>query len=195
MTAARGIIHSEMPQQTAGRLRGFQLWLNLPAREKMGPARYQDIPAARIPQLHLPGVDIKVIAGPLELDGQSAAGPVNSAGLPVSTDPRYYDLQFDAAAQIMLPIPAGHSAFLYPYEGEVRIGSGAAALPLAHRSAGVLSDGDSVQLQAGPHGARVLLLAARPLGEPVVQYGPFVMNTRQEIEQAVADFQAGRLAG
>ncbi len=194
MTAAGGIIHSEMPQQTEGRLRGFQLWLNLPAAEKMRPARYRDIPAAEVPSVALrQGGRIKLIAGSLVLEGNRISGPMNAPGAALSTDPLYVDVQLPAGVAVELPVPPGHSAFVYPYDGEARIGESAAARPLPNRAAGVLADGDRVRLEAGPAGARVLLLAGRPLREPVVQYGPFVMNTREEIEQAIEDYRSGRL--
>ena len=187
MTAARGIIHSEMPQQSAGRMRGFQLWLNLPASEKMQPAAYRDIPAREIPSVSLPGgVTARVIAGSLA----SVSGPVNGPGARKTTDPLYLDLHLPAGAGVEVPVTAGHNAFLYAYEGEVLVGG----KPLPHRAAALLSDGDTVSLAAGAKPARVLLLAAKPIGEPVVQYGPFVMNTREEIERAVVDYQGGRLA-
>jgi redox-sensitive bicupin YhaK (pirin superfamily) len=193
MTAAGGIIHSEMPQQTEGRLRGFQLWLNLPADEKMLPAHYRDIPSGEIPELDLSGGStVRVIAGSLALDGRQAAGPVNRAGARLRTDPLYLDVRLVANAHLEIPVPAGHSAFLYLYEGEASIGPEGAASVLPRRAAGVLSDGASVAIHAGAAGARALLLAARALNEPVVQYGPFVMNTRGEIEQAVEDFRRGR---
>jgi quercetin 2,3-dioxygenase len=195
MTAARGIIHSEMPQQSAGRMRGFQLWLNLPSQEKMKPAAYRDIPASEIPLLKLPqGGEVRVIAGELTLDGDTTHGPVNGIDAKLSTDPLYLDVRLPAGTEFSAPIAAGHSAFLYAYEGSAKIGAAGSAKPLPHRAAGVLSDGDSVRVQAGTEGARFLLLAARPLREPVVQYGPFVMNTREEIEQAIADYRDGRLA-
>jgi quercetin 2,3-dioxygenase len=195
MTAARGIIHSEMPQQSAGRMRGFQLWLNLPSREKMQPAAYRDIPAGEIPLLQLPrGGEVKVIAGALTLDENTIQGPVNGIGAKLSTDPLYLDVRLPAGAEFNAPIAEGHSAFLYAYEGSAKIGMPGAAKPLPHRAAGVLSDGDGVRVEAGSEGVRFLLLAARPLREPVVQYGPFVMNTREEIEQALADYRDGRLA-
>jgi redox-sensitive bicupin YhaK (pirin superfamily) len=194
MTAAGGIIHSEMPQQTEGRLRGFQLWLNLPAAEKMQPAHYRDIPAAEIPALDLPGGgQIKVIAGTLALNGRRESGPVNGPGAVVSTDPLYLDIHLAGGQTVEIPLPAHHNAFLYLYDGEARVGPDAGATVLPHRAAGVLSEGASVRIEAGAAGARALLLAARPLREPVVQYGPFVMNTRAEIEQAVEDFRSGRL--
>jgi redox-sensitive bicupin YhaK (pirin superfamily) len=185
MTAARGIIHSEMPQQAEGRMRGFQLWLNLPAAEKMSPPAWRDIPARAIPVVRpAPGVKVKVIAGKLgETEGPAGGG---------ATDPYYYDVHLEAGAAFEAPFPPAHNAFVYAYEGEARVGAGRAPLPL--RAAGLLSGGDAVRLEALAAGARVLLLAARPLGEPVVQYGPFVMNTREEIEQAIADYRSGRFA-
>jgi quercetin 2,3-dioxygenase len=195
MTAARGIIHSEMPQQSEGRMRGFQLWLNLPASEKMNPARYRDIPSAQIPRVQLPqGGEVKVIAGTLELDGDAISGPVNTRDSTLSTDPLYLDVHLPAAGEFSVPVGLGYNAFLYTYEGSAQIGPAGATQPLAHRAAGVLSDGDGVRVQAGAKEARFLLLAAKPLREPVVQYGPFVMNTREEIEQALADYRSGRFA-
>lgn len=195
MTAAHGIIHSEMPQQTAGRMRGFQLWLNLPSKEKMKPAAYRDIPSAEIPTVALPGGgEVRVIAGALELSDKVIWGPINGATAKLGTDPMYLDVRLPAGARFSAPVHAGYNAFVYAYEGTATIGAAGEAEPLAHRAAGVLSDGDRVELHAGPAGAAVLLLAAKPLGEPVVQYGPFVMNTREEIEQAVADYREGRLA-
>jgi redox-sensitive bicupin YhaK (pirin superfamily) len=195
MTAARGIIHSEMPQQSEGRLRGFQLWLNLPSQEKMRPASYRDIPAGEIPLVRLPqGGEAKIIAGTLKLNGDSYSGPINGGGTKLSTDPLYIDVRLPAGAEFSAPIKVGHNAFLYAYEGSAQIGSAGSAKALPHRAAGVLSDGDRVQVQAGADGVHFLLLAAKPLREPVVQYGPFVMNTREEIEQALADYRDGRLA-
>jgi len=205
MTAARGIIHSEMPQQSEGRMRGFQLWINLPSKEKMQPARYRDIPSQQIPRLQLSsGAAARVIAGTLRLDGESVTGPVNSTAAPLSTDPLYLDLTLPAGVDIVVPVTAGHNAFLYVYEGEARVGEPQHEQTLPYRSAGVLSDGDGadgdgadgnrVRITGGASGAQLLLLAARPLREPVVQYGPFVMNTRQEIEQAVDDYRSGRFA-
>jgi redox-sensitive bicupin YhaK (pirin superfamily) len=188
-------IHSEMPQQSEGRMRGFQLWLNLPSKEKMKPAGYRDISAGEIPRVLLPhGGEVKVIAGTLLLDGNATQGPVNGGGAKLSTDPLYLDVHLPVGAEFSAPVAAGHNAFLYPYEGSAKVGTADAAKPLAYRAAGVLSDGDHVRVQAGPEGVRFLLLAAKPLREPVMQYGPFVMNTREEIEQALADYRDGRLA-
>ena len=184
MSAAHGIIHSEMPQQTEGRMRGFQLWLNLPAKEKMKPASYRDIASREIPSVSKEGLTVKVIAGKL---GETT-GPIHGG----STDPHYFDVQLAPGAVLEAALPAGHSAFLYVYEGEALIGEERKAV--AHRAAGLLSDGDRVRLEGGEGGGRVLLLAGKPLREPVVQYGPFVMNTREEIEQAIADYQSGAFA-
>jgi redox-sensitive bicupin YhaK (pirin superfamily) len=188
MTAARGIIHSEMPQQTDGRMRGFQLWINLPAREKMKPAAYRDIPSSEIPTVTLEGGgELRVIAGAFAQSGVSRAGPV--AGL--STEPHYYDLRLPPGAVVSIPTPTGHNAFLYVYDGAATVGEDARPLPF--RSAGLLTPGDTVRLAAGEAGVKLLFLAGKPIGEPVVQYGPFVMNTVAEIEQAIADYQSGRL--
>jgi len=196
MTAGRGIIHSEMPQQSAGRMRGFQLWINLPASEKMKPAHYRDIPAREIPTLELPsGARIKVIAGSVRLDGQIGTGPINGPTAALTTNPLYLDCSLPPQVAVDIPVTDGHSAFVYPYEGQARIGPAGHTRDLSPGTAGALSGGSgSVHIQAAAHGARLLLLAAKPLNEPVVQYGPFVMNTRQEIEQAVEDFRSGRFA-
>jgi redox-sensitive bicupin YhaK (pirin superfamily) len=195
MTAAHGIIHSEMPQQSEGRLRGFQLWLNLPAREKMRPAGYRDIPAREVPRVALPhGGEARVIAGVFTLDGTPTGGPVNGIDAALSTDPLYLDVRLPPGAEFIGQVEPGHTAFLYTYEGSATIGAAGTGKPLPHRAAGVLSDGDRVRVEAGPGGVQFLLLAARPIREPVVQYGPFVMNTREEIEQALADYRDGRLA-
>jgi redox-sensitive bicupin YhaK (pirin superfamily) len=184
MSAARGIIHSEMPQQSEGRMRGFQLWLNLPAKEKMRPAAYRDIPAGEIPLVQAGNASVKLIAGKLN----DRAAPISGG----STDPYYFDVHLAPGAAFEAPLPAGHNAFVYVYEGEVLVGDEKKALP--NRAAGLLSDGSSVKLAAKDSGAKVLVLAGRPLGEPVVQYGPFVMNSREEIEQAINDYQSGAFA-
>ncbi len=189
MTAGRGVIHSEMPQQGEGGMRGFQLWINLPAAEKMKPAAYRDIPAEAIPVLELPAGSIRVIAGRPSLHGRAIAGPINGEGDGVATDPLYLDVHLDPSCDIELPVTTGHSAFAYLYDGSAEI----AGRELPRRAAGILGPGDRVRVAAGSAGARLLLLAGRPIGEPVAQYGPFVMNTRKEIEQAVADYRSGRL--
>src|SRR5271156_1651323 len=134
MTAARGTIPSAMPHQSEGRMRGFQLWLNLPSKEKMKPAGYRDIPAGEIPVIQLPqGGEVKVIAGTLTLDGTATSGPVNGGGAALGTDPMSLDVHLPAGAQFSAPLASGHNAFLYIYEGSVEIGAEGAAKPLPHR--------------------------------------------------------------
>ncbi|SPE28550.1 putative Quercetin 2,3-dioxygenase [Burkholderiales bacterium] len=189
MSAARGIIHSEMPQQTEGRMRGFQLWVNLPARDKMKPASYRDIPAREIPTVALDqGGEVRVICGSLRQADRSASGPVHAR----SAVSLYLDVRLPAGASLEIPVDPQHNVFVYLYEGEAAVGDEQRALPT--RAAGLLGHGESVRVRATDQGARFLLLAGAPIGEPVVQYGPFVMNTRAEIDQAIADYQAGRLA-
>jgi redox-sensitive bicupin YhaK (pirin superfamily) len=189
MTAGRGIVHSEMPMQEEGRMRGFQLWINLPAKEKMKPAGYRDIPPGEIPVVALSGGgSVKVIAGTLEADGGATPGPIQG----LSTEPVYFDVSLPAGAVFTHAVTHGHNAFLYTYEGSVKVGPAEAARLLKPRSAGVLSSGERIEIRAEAEGARFLLLAGKPLGEPIAQYGPFVMNTPQEIEQAIDDFRSGR---
>jgi redox-sensitive bicupin YhaK (pirin superfamily) len=184
MTAGRGIVHSEMPEQENGLLWGFQLWVNLPARDKMTAPRYQDIPPAAIPDVSLSGgARVRVIAGTYV----GTTGPVSA----VATEPVYLDVRVPAGASVSLPLPRGHNAFVYVFEGEAAIGG------TEHARRGelaVLGDGDGVTLTAAETGhLAALVVAGKPLNEPVARYGPFVMNTGEEIRQAVADFNAGRL--
>ena len=186
MSAGRGVIHSEMPQQEEGRMRGFQLWINLPASEKMKPARYRDIQPDQIPLTRLSsGASVKVIAGNVTLEGHTVAGPIQG----LSTDPLYLDVILPPQSSISLDVVSGHHAFIYAYEGEVNIGSRV----VQNHSAGILSDGNTIELQSQLQETRFLVIAGRPIGEAVVQYGPFVMNTREEIEQAMRDYQNGTL--
>jgi len=195
MTAGRGVIHSEMPLQESGRMRGFQLWINLPAAEKMKPAAYRDIPAAEIPEVALPdGGAVKVIAGTVEVAGQTVSGPVNGPGRRLSTDPLYLDITLPAGARFEQAIGSTHNAFVYAYEGSLSIGDGAAEKAIPTQAAGVLTPGERVSVTAGPNGLRAVLIAGKPIGEPVVQYGPFVMNTAEQIEQAIRDYNDGTLA-
>ncbi|MGN6480033.1 pirin family protein [Luteibacter sp.] len=181
MTAGSGLIHSEMPQQEEGLMWGFQLWVNLPAADKMTAPRYQDIPPGEIPVVHpAPGVTVKVVAG--ELAG--ARGPVSG----VATDPVYLDIALDPGAELELALPEGHSAFAYVFDGTAATVAGQS---LARGELAVLSKGDKVTL-AATDGARILLVAGRPLAEPVARYGPFVMNSPDQIHQAIADFRAGK---
>lgn len=190
MTAGRGVLHSEMPLQESGRMRGFQLWLNLPAKEKMKPANYRDIPAAEIPWASSgEGVRVGVIAGSLDTGAETLQGPINSPQAPLTTDPLYLDVHLDAGAHFSQAVDPGHAVFAYVYEGQATL----AGRLIPNRAAAILGQGSRVELQAGQDGARLILLAGRPLQEPIVQYGPFVMNSREEIEQAIQDYQQGRL--
>jgi redox-sensitive bicupin YhaK (pirin superfamily) len=181
MTAGRGIIHSEMPQQENGRMRGFQLWINLPAKEKMKPAGYRDIQAEEIPSVSFSGGKLKIVAGTYE----GTSGPVQGG----STEPLYWDVELEAGKSFEAKTPATHQVYLYPFEGSIEIED---RLLKTHQGA-VLGSGDTISVKAGAEGARFLVLAGKPLKEPVVQYGPFVMNTREEIEQAIRDYQSGEL--
>ena len=183
MTAGRGIVHSEMPEQEDGLMWGFQLWVNLPAKDKMTAPRYQDIAPERIPEVTANGVVVRVIAGAFG----DARGPVQD----VVTAPVYLDLRLQAGASLDVPLPVGHNAFVYVYEGQVDVGDGAAQ-NLVRGDLGVLSDGASVSLAAKDAPSRLILVAGRPLNEPVAKYGPFVMNTPQQIQQAIEDYRGGR---
>lgn len=185
MTAGRGIIHSEMPQQEEGVMRGFQLWLNLPAAEKMTEAGYHDIQPEEIPEITFDGGTVKLIAGAMVVGGQSHRGAMPDR----STQPVYADIHLASGASVTLPVPETHNGMLYLYEGDARLSDA----DLQRSAANILGDGDGVRLQAGNAGARLLLIAGKPIGEPVVQYGPFVMNTREEIERALRDYRDGRL--
>ena len=189
MTAGRGIIHSEMPQQQSGRMRGFQLWINLPAAEKMRAAAYQDLAPERIAVAELPGVMVKVVAGDLQAPGLATevAGPISGGAIA----PLYFDVALAPGASLSLATPPGHRVLAYAFEGNPSVGG----RTLGKGELGITDDGDTLVVAAGPDAGRVLVIGGRPLGEPVVHYGPFVMNTRAEIEQALSDFQAGRLTG
>lgn len=187
MTAARGVIHSEMPEQEEGAMRGFQLWLNLPAKSKMGDAGYDDIQPERIPRITTQnGVDVVVIAGQFD-DGQtSQPGAVQRP----DTEPQYFDFHMPAGSHISPRVAEGHRVLLYVYEGEVEMAGQPQKLGTSRLAR--LSESGEIQLSTQA-GARVLLIAGKPLGEPIVQYGPFVMNSREEIEQALRDFRDDKL--
>ena len=189
MTAGRGVIHSEMPEQQEGAMEGFQLWLNLPGRDKMQAPWYRDIASSEIPEWRGEGVTARVIAG--------ATHGVEGAVQRDATAALYLDLHLEPGAHFTQPLPAGHNAFVVVYRGELDV----AGTLVRTRHMAVLANtpgSDGVLLQAGPNlgkdGARAILVAGQPLKEPIAQYGPFVMNTQQEIFQAVEDFRAGRLA-
>jgi len=186
MSAASGIIHAEMPEQEDGLLWGFQLWVNLPAAEKMGAPRYQDIAAEQIPEgVDADGVRLRVIAGRSEIGGRPLRGPVQ----PRASQPLYLDISLPAGTAFEQPLPAAHNALVYPVDGAPLIAGEA----LAERELAVLGEGDAVRIEAGPAAARALLIAGRPLGEPISRYGPFVMNTHEEIQRALDDYRRGEL--
>ncbi len=190
MTAGRGVIHSEMPEQEEGRMEGFQLWLNLPSHQKMCTPWYRDIQSDQIPELHTAeGVLVRVIAG----QSHGVAGAMHRPASDYPTDPLYLDLHFSGTQTFSQPLPASHNAFVYVYRGELEVQGRSASTPVpAHRMAILANEGEGVTLR-GSAGTRALLIAGRPLGEPIAQYGPFVMNTREELMQAVHDYQSGRL--
>ncbi len=185
MTAARGIVHSEMPEQQDGLMQGFQLWINLPAKEKMGEPRYKDVPAEDVPVVKTAdGATVKVIAG----NYGGAQGPV----APEATAPLFLDIGLPARTHFEIELAADRNAFTYVFEGAAEIGPAGETKALSLGQLGLLGPGTSFQAHAAVKPARLLLLAGRPLNEPVAKYGPFVMNTTAELHQAVADFQAGR---
>ncbi|MFA7268920.1 MAG: pirin family protein [Sterolibacterium sp.] len=184
MTAGRGVIHSEIPQQEAGVMEGFQLWLNLPGRDKMSAPWYRDFAAADLPRFTTAaGVAVTVIAGA----SHGVAGAVSRA----ATAPLYLDLHLPAGARFSQSLPSGNNAFLYVYRGEINI---AGTKVPAQRMAILANDrqADGVAIEALGE-AKALLISARPLNEPIAQYGPFVMNTKEEIYQALNDYRDGRL--
>ena len=185
MTAGRGLVHSEMPEQQEGRMRGFQLWVNLPAKDKMTQPRYQEFPSEQMPVVQpREGVSVKIIAG--EVDG--TRGPIAQP----ATDPLYLDIALAPGSEWEYALPEGHSAFAYVFEGDARIGDGEQARTLDTHEMAILGGGDVFKVAAGSKDARLILVAGRPLREPVARYGPFVMNTKQELMQAFVDFQEGR---
>ena len=185
MTAGRGVAHSEMPEQTEGLMEGFQLWLNLPATDKMMAPWYRDIPREEVPRFTTPdGVTVQVIAG----STHGVAGAVQRA----RTEPLYLDLHIPAGVTFEQPLPAGHNAFVYVFRGEAVIaGKGVPQTRMAILDNAPGADGVRIKALAD---TRMLVLAGKPLGEPIAQYGPFVMNTQAELVQAVEDFRSGRFA-
>ena len=188
MSAARGIVHSEMPEQTDGRLAGFQLWINLPAAHKMDPPAYQEFSPDEIPvESRSDGTVIRVIAG------RTDRGTEGVVEQPL-TDPLYWDVGLPAQTAFTTTLPTGHNGFIHVFEGSLEVPAAAGgSLTLAAGQLGVLGAGNGIFLQAGAAGARFLLAAARPIGEPVFRGGPFVMNSREEILQAMDDYRNGRL--
>jgi redox-sensitive bicupin YhaK (pirin superfamily) len=181
MTAGGGLLHEEMPRKAAGRLDGFQLWVNLPARLKMSRPRYQEFDASQIPAVRRDdGTTIKVIAG--ETDG------VRGAVTEIAMQPTYLDVELAPGARFEQPIPGAHAAFAYVYRGSARIGEGT---PIAAPRLAILGAGDAFTAEAGTQGARFLLVSGQPTREQIARYGPFVMNTREELVRAVEDLRNG----
>jgi redox-sensitive bicupin YhaK (pirin superfamily) len=189
MTAGRGVIHSELPEQEDGRMEGFQLWLNLAAKDKMSAPWYKDIQSNTIPQITTPdGAIVRIIAG----SSHGVAGAMQRE----VTEPLYLDVHLPAGAQFSQALTAQMNAFIYVYRGQVEIGERSGAQSVPQQRMAILrndSDSDGVTLRAKSD-SRALLIAGRPLREPIVQYGPFVMNTQAEILQAINDFRSGKLA-
>jgi len=186
MTAGSGILHEEMPRAGPRRLDGFQIWVNLPRKLKMTAPRYQDVPAGRIPDVARPdGTRIRVVAG--EVDGTAGAVREIFAG------PTYLDVALPAGASFEQPVPRGHTALLYVFQGEALVGGAGHGhgKPVAATHLAILGDGELVRVRAGEAGVRFLLLAAQPLDEPYARYGPFVMNTREEVSQALRELRDG----
>ena len=186
MTAGRGIIHSEMPEQEHGRLAGLQLWVNLPAKDKLCDPAYHEYPKDQIPVEHrTPGVDINVITG---VTCEGTAGPVRG----VVTRPLYFDIRLSSGTSIEELIPPDHAGFVFVSEGEISVTSDIGSDTVATRQLGVLGPGNAVHIDSKASSARFLLVAAQVLDEPIARYGPFVMNTHAEIEQAITDLNAGK---
>jgi redox-sensitive bicupin YhaK (pirin superfamily) len=189
MTAGRGVIHSEMPEQEEGRMEGFQLWLNLPGKDKMCAASYKDFQSADIPEIRpIEGVLVRLIAGHV----LNKSGAVDRPAQSHPTQVLYLDVHFERETFLDTPLPNGHNAFVYIYRGQARVGDSGTQVVDLHQMGILSNDGDGLRLHAEA-GSRVLVIAGQPLNEPIAQYGPFVMNTTQELQQAVHDFQTGRL--
>jgi redox-sensitive bicupin YhaK (pirin superfamily) len=182
MNAGKGIIHEEMPMQTEGRMRGFQLWVNLPASEKMSAPGYHDIPSTQVPELKIGEAStVRVLAG--EYEGQQGA---------VSTQavkPQFFDLHFVGTEEVILPTKASHNGFVYVYEGDIVV----SGKRLSKGQLGVIDFADTLTIKTSDD-AKAILVSGEPIGEPIVQYGPFVMNSQEEINQALRDYQQGVLA-
>ena len=180
MTAGSGLIHSELPEQEEGLMEGFQLWLNLPADKKMIKPSYKDLAPNAIPEYRTEdGIVVRVIAG----DSHGTEGAVNKP----DTEPLFLDIHLPANTRFTQPISAGHHAFIYTYRGQALVGQ----TPVPDRHLGILSDaGQGLEVSA-TEPTRVLLIAGKPLNEPIAQYGPFVMNTEAQIKQTLQDYRAG----
>ena len=186
MSAGRGILHEEMPQVRPEGVAGFQLWVNLPAKQKMSAPRYQNIHTNEIPVIERDrGATVRVIAG--SVDGTT--GPITG----IVAEPTYIDVALAGDGTLVLPIPRGHSAFAYLFEGEARFGAEDNSVITAPKLI-VWSDGDSIEVHGANKPARLLLVSGQPLNEPIARYGPFVMNTQEEIQQTLRELQQGTFA-
>jgi redox-sensitive bicupin YhaK (pirin superfamily) len=185
MKAGRGLIHSEMPEQDEGLMRGFQLWINLPAAEKMAAPAYQEFKAAQIPVEERDGARVKIVAG---TGATGVEGPVRAPYV----DALYFDIELAPGGEFRQPLPEGHAAFFALYEGSASAPGQSGSATLEALSLAALDGGGEAVLTGGPQGTRALLLAARPLREPVAWGGPFVMNTRAELLQAYEDYRRGK---
>ncbi|NIZ01326.1 pirin family protein [Thalassospira lucentensis] len=180
MTAGSGIVHSETPEQEDGLLQGFQLWINLPAKDKMIDPRYQNMEPDELPEISpVDGAQLRLLAGSMH----GATGPING----ISTDPVFVDVKLEPGAKVTIPTPKGHTAVAYVFIGDAVV----ADKPVPTHHLAILQDGDGVTLEGGEHGGRMLVIAARPIHEQVVRYGPFVMSSKQELMQAFEDYQNG----
>ena len=183
MTSGRGILHEEMPRrsETSGVIYGFQLWVNLPAAQKMGQPRYQEVSAETIPTVKKDGATIRLVAG--EIDG--VRGPVTE----IAASPLYMDVKLDPASRFAIPVPSGHTVLAYVFEGSGRFGADGETVAAVRMVE--FGDGDQVEVQAEAEGVRFMLIAGAPFKEKIVPYGPFVMNTVEEIQQTLAELRNG----
>jgi len=181
MKAGSGVIHSEMPQQESGRMRGFQLWVNLPAQEKMTPPEYQEVRPESVPELSIGDATVRLLAGTISDHHGPVADP--------NTDVEYIDVKLAPNSEFVHNLDPELAAFIFLFEGQALVSE----QPIQEQQLAVLSEGEKISIDSGKEGARFLLVSGKPIGEPIVQYGPFVMNTREEIELALSDFRAGKL--
>lgn len=188
MTTGSGVIHSEMPKQTEGKMRGFQVWLNLPANKKMQAASYDDVPADKVPLYRFTQGQIKAIAGKTEVKGEHIQGYFDVA----DTQALYLDITLKPNTEFSIPITKGHNALVYVYESKVELGTAHTPVPSQHLAR--LTGGGDIQIRNSQKlNAKVIILAGRPLKEPIIQHGPFVMNSVEQIEQAIQDYRNGTL--
>ncbi|MEM7467539.1 MAG: pirin family protein [Pseudomonadota bacterium] len=191
MKAASGVIHSEMPQQTDGLMRGFQLWINLPANQKMSPPAYQEFSAEAFPVAPYGDASVKVLCGELHAHDKSnkIVGPITDP----NTDIFYFDVAIKSSGAVDIPVPTGHRCFVYCYDGHASLVSEEGEHVIPQHCLVALGFGKKICIRSSNVDAKLIVVGGQPIGEDIVQYGPFVMNSRDEIERAITDFQAGRL--